>query len=263
MTRLRAVVDGGGRGAGSGNGPASGGSGAVAAKTQKLAANKAAITIIATAVLEEGTHRDRLLLLGRPARGAVPMRIGTAETVGGAAVAALSTRSRRRRRCRTRAPLNTRGRVRETHADAERQVRLSFGLGPRRPTSLSVRWLPRCEVRRCRRPHPQKTHENPHTSLCSLTRVRHRTDPVMVPDGHSYEHSAILSVPATATAKPARPTPLLLTFYPNLALARIRDHEEDMLRGGRRDAGDPACCTVACCPVACGPVACCPASAAE
>ena len=54
----------------------------------------------------------------------------------------------------------------------------------------------------------------------------------MASDGHSYEHSAILSVLRNGNGlSPLTRMPLLPTFYPNLALKRrIRDHEEDMLR---------------------------------
>ena len=58
------------------------------------------------------------------------------------------------------------------------------------------------------------------------------TDPVMASDGHSYEHSAILTVLRKGNGlSPLTRKPLQPTFYPNLALKqRIQEYEEDMLR---------------------------------
>ena len=55
----------------------------------------------------------------------------------------------------------------------------------------------------------------------------------MASDGHSYEHSAILSVLRNGNGlSPLTRRPLQATFYPNRALKRrIQDYvEEDMLR---------------------------------
>ena len=58
------------------------------------------------------------------------------------------------------------------------------------------------------------------------------TDPVMASDGHSYEHSDILTVLRKGNGlSPLTRKPLQPTFYPNLALKqRIQEYEEDMLR---------------------------------
>ena len=54
----------------------------------------------------------------------------------------------------------------------------------------------------------------------------------MASDGHSYEHSDILTVLRKGNGlSPLTRKPLQPTFYPNLALKqRIQEYEEDMLR---------------------------------
>ena len=118
--------------------------GAVAAKTlTKLAANKAAITIIATAVLEEVARTETDCSSWDGLREVLCqcalVRLQTA--LEGAAVAALEHAITQAAAVQVdaRALEHARGRVREMHADAERQVRLeSFGLGSLEPPNEFV-----------------------------------------------------------------------------------------------------------------------------